>query len=75
MIDGCPRARGTIATGMVRPELRPIARLMLAGKAPEEIARATGTDVRLVRAWCSSPLYPALAEETQRNGPSLRPIR
>ncbi len=47
---------------MVRRDLKLIARLMLEGKAPEEIARETGTDVRLVRAWCSSPVFRALAE-------------
>jgi hypothetical protein len=47
---------------MVRRDLELIARLMLAGKAPEEIARETGTDARLVRAWCSSPSFRMLAE-------------
>ena len=50
---------------MIRPDLEPIARLMLAGQSPDEIARATGIDERVVRAWCSSPVFKVLAEKSR----------
>jgi hypothetical protein len=42
---------------MVRRDLELIAPLALAGKSPDEIADETRTNVRLVRAWVSSPLF------------------